>query len=404
MNENDRSHNEIVIVRRVMSDHDEHHGGVWKIAFADFMTAMMAFFLVMWLINASNEETKKGVASYFNPIKLTDRVSNPKGVQNPKYGATTKKDEEPEEENTIISNPDALSTKANVNAESFDEKALFSDPYALLTEIASGINSQKDDPNLTALSEPDSSQGMGLSGGEAFQDPFDPKAWNLTFGTPMGNEDTANSTSNNNHLQMKQPSSSPDHANEEPGNKEEKLSTTNNKAAIASSHPSDDTDTNETKADKAEAAKKIIELREAVVAAVNKLDRAAPKIEIISDGSGALIILSDTSKTGMFNVGSARPTKELVKIMADIGKNLAEMDGRVTISGHTDGRKYGSGDYDNWRLSTARAHMAYHMLVRGGLPETRVEKIEGHAAEKLVAPGKPYSAVNRRIELYVRRP
>ena len=48
---------EIIIVRRNHDDHDDgHHGGVWKIAFADFMTAMMCFFLVMWLINAANVE------------------------------------------------------------------------------------------------------------------------------------------------------------------------------------------------------------------------------------------------------------------------------------------------------------------------------------------------------------
>src|SRR5690606_6001077 len=73
---------EIIIVRRGHDDDDEgHHGGVWKIAFADFMTAMMCFFLVMWLINAANEQTKAAVASYFNPIKLIDRNSSRKGLE-----------------------------------------------------------------------------------------------------------------------------------------------------------------------------------------------------------------------------------------------------------------------------------------------------------------------------------
>jgi len=43
----------LVIVRRRRNTDEAHHGGVWKIAYADFMTAMMAFFLVMWLINAA---------------------------------------------------------------------------------------------------------------------------------------------------------------------------------------------------------------------------------------------------------------------------------------------------------------------------------------------------------------
>lgn len=56
------------------------HGGVWKIAYADFMTAMMAFFLVMWLINALNQDQKQVVASYFNPIKLAENAPAPKGL------------------------------------------------------------------------------------------------------------------------------------------------------------------------------------------------------------------------------------------------------------------------------------------------------------------------------------
>ncbi len=69
-----------VIVRRGHGEEEGHHGGVWKIAYADFMTAMMAFFLVMWLVNASNTEMKSSVASYFNPIKLSDTVIRKKGL------------------------------------------------------------------------------------------------------------------------------------------------------------------------------------------------------------------------------------------------------------------------------------------------------------------------------------
>ena len=81
MNIDPETHREIIIVRRGREREEGHHGGVWKIAYADFMTAMMAFFLVMWLINAANEETKAAVAAYFNPVKLMDRQSRPKGIE-----------------------------------------------------------------------------------------------------------------------------------------------------------------------------------------------------------------------------------------------------------------------------------------------------------------------------------
>ncbi len=47
--------------------HDGHHGGAWKVAYADFVTAMMAFFLLMWLINTTTPEQKRGIADYFAP-------------------------------------------------------------------------------------------------------------------------------------------------------------------------------------------------------------------------------------------------------------------------------------------------------------------------------------------------
>ncbi len=65
----DKDNNAPPIIKRVKKkDHGGHHGGAWKVAYADFVTAMMAFFLLMWLINATTEEQKKGISEYFSPI------------------------------------------------------------------------------------------------------------------------------------------------------------------------------------------------------------------------------------------------------------------------------------------------------------------------------------------------
>jgi chemotaxis protein MotB len=56
-----------VIVKRIKKGgHGGHHGGAWKVAYADFVTAMMAFFLLMWLINTTTPEQKRGIADYFS--------------------------------------------------------------------------------------------------------------------------------------------------------------------------------------------------------------------------------------------------------------------------------------------------------------------------------------------------
>jgi chemotaxis protein MotB len=52
-----------------------HHGGAWKVAYADFVTAMMAFFLLMWLLNATTEEQRKGIADFFSPTLPVARIS-----------------------------------------------------------------------------------------------------------------------------------------------------------------------------------------------------------------------------------------------------------------------------------------------------------------------------------------
>ena len=57
-----------------------HHGGAWKVAYADFVTAMMAFFLLMWLINTTSPEQKKGIADYFAPATVSQSPSGSGGI------------------------------------------------------------------------------------------------------------------------------------------------------------------------------------------------------------------------------------------------------------------------------------------------------------------------------------
>src|SRR6195952_1823249 len=57
-----------------------HHGGAWKVAYADFVTAMMAFFLLMWLINTTSPEQKRGIADYFAPASVSATTSGAGGI------------------------------------------------------------------------------------------------------------------------------------------------------------------------------------------------------------------------------------------------------------------------------------------------------------------------------------
>lgn len=70
----------IIIKRRKKGGHAAHHGGAWKVAYADFVTAMMAFFLLLWLLNATTEEQRKGISDYFAPASVSRSTSGGGGV------------------------------------------------------------------------------------------------------------------------------------------------------------------------------------------------------------------------------------------------------------------------------------------------------------------------------------
>ncbi len=81
----------IIIIKKMGDDGaGGHHGGAWKVAYADFVTAMMAFFLLMWLLNATTEDQRKGLADYFSPNSQLSHASS--GTGDP-FGGHTAFDE-----------------------------------------------------------------------------------------------------------------------------------------------------------------------------------------------------------------------------------------------------------------------------------------------------------------------
>jgi chemotaxis protein MotB len=71
-----------IIIKRIKKFGGGHHGGAWKVAYADFVTAMMAFFLLLWLLNAVTEEQKKGIAQYFKPTIAPQNQQSQEAILN----------------------------------------------------------------------------------------------------------------------------------------------------------------------------------------------------------------------------------------------------------------------------------------------------------------------------------
>src|SRR5580658_869956 len=95
----DHPHGDIIIIKKKVVGGGGHHGGAWKIALADFMTAMMAFFLVLWMISATDKKTKTLIARYFNPVKLEEPAKAQRGIH-----AVPEKDTDSQNSDLVVPN------------------------------------------------------------------------------------------------------------------------------------------------------------------------------------------------------------------------------------------------------------------------------------------------------------
>ncbi|WP_108817546.1 flagellar motor protein MotB [Pseudovibrio sp. Alg231-02] len=560
---------ELIIVRRRNSDMiTVPKSGVWKIAYADFATAMMAFFLLMWLVNASDEASQRGIASYFNPIKLVDSTASPKGIRDPEETPSPLESEEGVDDGKPVGaggiekkgptsgggadRPEPVSDRetgedsklAGANAEDggvkpinaisrdyerdarYSEAQLFDNPYAILAALAAeaestvetdgspgtgGLGSLKmaKTPVLFALPNRDP-DGQGLADGTSFRDPFDPSGWQedeLPGNAPLlaqipilhekeegipANELTveqikvleeaselarggknlpavsgeasaensvivigdapdgegesfaegeilnqlaksqaeadgedavmtrlvfaevkAGTTAADDAEQdvptliedaeeiqknasMKVDIKQPDLVTEPVEPADAKLETIAVVPAAKPTEPSQKSESGDDEDD--EGNKQLVSLANSVGEALEGMKTGA-SIEFTHSQDGVLIRIMDNDDFGMFAVGSSEPHPDVVKAMEQIAKVLEEENGEIVIRGHTDARPFKSKRNDNWRLSTARAHMAYFMLTRGGLDENRIVGIEGYADRRLKDVEEPYAPQNRRIEI-----
>ncbi|WP_046119785.1 MotB family protein [Ensifer aridi] len=390
----DESHhngkNDIIIVKRSADGHDGHHGGSWKIAYADFMTAMMAFFLVMWLINAANEETKAAIAAYFNPVQLTDQKPSEKGLKDPAKDA---QGEETQERSKV----DGEQTKSGGSAKSGDQLTatsgeetkysdadFFENPYSVLSEIAREVGHEA---NISVKGDGGAGQSgpaTGASGGEAYRDPFDPDFWTKQVEVKDGGNTAESDVAAAANAALDSAVGQKPEA-ENPAKAEGETA----KSPDVAESEAEAKDRKEAEALKAEIEKEV----------GGEAGRLLEGLVVTPSEGGLLVTISEQTDQPMFAVGSAVPQKELVLAMEKIGKLLSERQGAVVVRGHTDGRPFKDGTYDNWRLSAARAQSAYYMLVRGGLKEERVKQISGFADRRLQVPNDPYAPANRRIEI-----
>ena len=284
---------------------------------------------------------------------------------------------------------------------SMSEAELFSDPRASLDKIA---GSPPPGPRVDALASLKGYGEVGPSDDEAFRDPFGPlgadKAMNVARAPPA--PDGVRAETSPAAPSPARASSGPADAAKQGGvTPEPNAGTAEAAPRVSKNEPS----AGEVRAATAEAAQAratalLAEIRKRLGPESQSVP--GPQLDIEAADDGILISLTDRQNFSMFPVGSAEPQARVVRMMDAIAMSLESLPGTIVVRGHTDARPYRSAAYDNWRLSAARAQMAYYMLNRGGVPEKRFERIEGYADRRLKDSAYPLAAENRRIEILLR--
>lgn len=408
----DTDRQDFIILRRSAGrPTDQIKTGVWKIAHADFMTAMMALFLVLWLVNSTNRETRQTVAQYFNPIRLSDTTSDRKGVRNPQDAEPGEVDSTSRHDGDQVGAAKTGSDRrpSATLKDPRQGKAAFEDPYAVLAEVAAAKPEPGSDRASTLTLGTTGKPGM--NGGEAMRDPFDPNFWRQTPQTDRPERQQAFAGD-----AAPAPSAASDTA-PKPQPAGETTTTAPASTAVTDTPPVMAVPVPATAP--AMSPRPGLAVAARTTAAASRADEAVasaiasaiarggpqradqPQVDVKKTDEGVLISLTDNANFGMFGIGSAEPHPQTVAAMQRVAAVLKEREGAIVIRGHTDARPFRDGRSDNWRLSTSRAHTAQDLLVQGGISASRIEHIEGHASRRPRA-GDPNAAENRRIEILIR--
>jgi chemotaxis protein MotB len=269
-----------IIVKKIKKTAAGHHGGAWKIAYADFVTAMMAFFLLMWLLGSTSKAQKEGISDYFKT------------------------------------------------------------------------------PLMVAL----------------------------TGGTAVGASDTLIKNGGGKDFTKK---SGQVKAIEGPKGKQKEIDAEEAKKAI----------------EKAEA-EKLEEMKAKIEKAIEDspaLSKFKNQLLLDITSEGLRIQIVDEQNRAMFASSKAEMQPYAQQILQEIGKMLNGVTNKISLSGHTDGVPYPSGDkgYSNWELSSDRANASRRELIAGGMDESKLLRVVGLSSANLFNKEDPLSPSNRRISIIV---
>lgn len=267
-----------IVVKRIKKTAGGHHGGAWKIAYADFVTAMMAFFLLMWLLGSTSKGDLNGISEYFQtPLKVAMAGGSGSG----------------------------------------DSSSIIPGGGKDLTRKDGQLKKGEDTPQKK------------------------------TYDLKAAQEDLARSDM---------------------------------------------------------ARLKVLKSRiEAAIETNPVLKQFKKQLLLDITTEGLRIQIVDEKNRPMFALAKAELQPYTREILHEIGLALNEVPNKISLSGHTDGAPYSSGEkgYSNWELSADRANTSRRELIAGGMDETKVLRVVGLSSAVLFDKNDPLNPINRRISIIV---
>lgn len=347
-----------------------HHGGAWKVAYADFMTAMMAFFLLMWILSSSDEQKLRGIAEYFTNATLPGGSGVLDGATLGPPGTMT------------ASNGSTVARGAEFGEED--------DPSPAKWEVMDTTPTADPEMKTRGTTVGHHENPAAGAASETFQaDSNDEAVTNAHLAgqadTPTDAEDVKNMAEDKDSAAI-ETASIADAANQI--DQAEKLA-------------AGDVDSNQP--DHTADIERFEDLKNKILQAMQAAPDLAPLQENVmfeETPDGMLIQIVDSKGKPMFASGSAKMKDATVKLMALLGQSLTELPNDMVITGHTDAVPFTSRkSYDNWDLSTDRANAMRRILKDNGVTTDRITRVSGMAATQLLKPEAPKDASNRRIEV-----
>jgi chemotaxis protein MotB len=407
-----------IIIKKVQGGHGGGHGGAWKIALADMMTAMMAFFLLMWLLGATSEAQRKSIADYFKPTPKSRiqmgqlagsngilggrSILDPEGMpssafQNSLLDVASPQDTEggkdrdkgPETDASPQSEKQGESKGGTGEGDKAGGKAE--------GDKTGGQNAQ----NQQASGQSGQGQGAAAGKGGAGQG-----AQGQSGQGQAGAGQGGNAQAGTNKGQGSQASNqTAGQAGAQGQNAQEQGAqgqggTGQGGGAQGQGQGGGSGQGGSGKSD----SQTFSDVQQELMIRLSEdknLSALKEQVRFVQDKDGLRIEIIDKADFAMFSLGTNKLQPRAQALLEAVAKTVADLPNKVYVRGHTDGFGFASNDpkNNNWALSAERADSTRQLLEKMGVPSDRITRIEGVADKQPFNSSDPYDARNRRISI-----